>query len=125
MESAVSARADARDESLSIPDDIRFDVDMRDRQHCRVCGRYLGERRALHHVMYGGDEVGMGGRRRHDPDLIVTVCWQPGDGDCHQLVHSNKAYYQDLLLEVLRRPGVTLFQLERWRARRRIKDGGF
>lgn len=114
----MSERADAKEESLSIPKDVRAAVDERDQQKCRVCGKYLGERRALHHVIYGGDAVGMGGRRKHDVEAIATVCWLPGDGDCHLLVHSRKAYFQDLLLEVLKGGNTTVYQLERWRRRR-------
>lgn len=113
----MSDKADAREESLSIPADVRAAVDERDQLKCRVCGKYLGERRALHHVVYGGDAVGMGGRRKHVVAEIATVCWLPGDGDCHQLVHSRKGYYQGLLLSALRRRGITVYQLERWRKR--------
>ena len=70
-------------ESLSIPTDVRAVVDERDQHFCRVCGEYLGpDRRALHHIVYGGDDVGMGGRRVHNPDQIITVGWLPGQ-DCH------------------------------------------
>lgn len=109
---------DAAAESLSIPASIRAAVDTRDGMHCRVCGRYLGERRCLHHIRYGGDAVGMGGRRKHLAAEIVTLCWLPGDGDCHQLVHSNKGLWQPILLEAVRRPGVTGLQIKRWAAQR-------
>lgn len=111
-------RADAKEESLAIPASVRAIVDQRDGTHCRVCGKFLGERRALHHVIYGGDARGMGGRRVHDPAEIVTVCWLPGDGDCHQLVHSRKRLWQPLLLEVAKRSGITALQLRRWQLRR-------
>lgn len=106
--------ADTAAESLAIPPSIRAQVDARDGLHCRVCGRFLGERRALHHIKYGGDERGVGGRRKHVVAEIVTVCWQPGDGDCHELVHGNKALWQPLLLAVVQRPGLTALQLRRW-----------
>lgn len=111
----------ARRETLAIPQGIRDAIDARDQGHCRVCGKYLGDRRAHHHVVYGGDDRGMGGRRVHDVDEIVTVCWQPGDPlpgarPCHELVHGNKRLWQPLLLEVARRPGVTAIQLLRWRS---------
>lgn len=112
------SRADAKAESLSIPANVRAAVDTRDGMHCRVCGRFLGDRRALHHIEFGGGSgPGMGGRRKHDMATIATVCWLPGDGDCHALVHSRKTYFQDLLREVLTRPGLTVLQLERWRRR--------
>lgn len=108
-------------ETTEIPDAVRHAVDERDGQHCRVCGKYLGERRALHHVRYGGDDVGMGGRRKHVVDEIVTVCWLPGDPragmrPCHDLVHSDKRRWQPVLLEVARQRGVTALQVARWRA---------
>lgn len=116
-ETALVARADATEESLSIPVSVRQAVDLRDAMHCRVCGKYLGDRRALHHVIYGGDARGMGGRRVHNTAEIVTVCWLPGDGDCHQLVHSAKHVWQPLLLQVAQRPGITALQLQRWQRR--------
>jgi hypothetical protein len=113
----------ARRETLAIPQDVRDAVDERDRLHCRVCGKWLGDRRALHHVIYGGDARGMGGRRVHNVDEIVTVCWLPGDPKpgvqpCHERVHSNKHLWQPLLLEVARRRGITALQLRRWRVTR-------
>lgn len=116
-------RADAKEESLSIPQRIREAVDARDGESCRMCGRYLGERRALHHVIFGGDERGMGGRRQHRVEEIITLCWLPGDGDCHNKAHSDKHHWQDLLLELCRRPGVTAYQLERW-SRNRLRRLG-
>lgn len=124
------SRPDAREESLAIPLNVRQAVDERDEGHCRVCGKFLGERRALHHIVYGGDARGMGGRRVHDPAEIVTVCWLPGDPapgmrPCHDLVHSNKRIWQPLLLSVAARKGVTAVQLQRWRERnnRRRSNG--
>ena len=108
------ARPDARDESLAIPDDVRKIVDDRDGQCCRVCGKYLGERRALHHIVYGGDARGMGGRRVHDPTEIATVCWLPGDNGCHERVHSAKRIWMPLLLITVQRRSITALQLQRW-----------
>lgn len=112
------SKPDAEGESLSIPASVRKIVDDRDQLTCRVCGKHLGDRRALHHIIYGGDDRGMGGRRIHNPDEIVTVCWLPGDGDCHQMVHSAKRIWQPILLEVARRRGVTALQIKRWQAMR-------
>jgi hypothetical protein len=117
-------KADAKEESLSIPTSVRDAVDERDKGHCRMCGRFLGERRAHHHVIYGGDDRGMGGRRRHVVDEIVTICWLPWDGGCHDRAHSDKHRWQGLLLEAARRPGVTAFQLERWRRARLRRNPG-
>ena len=105
---------DAKEESLAIPANVRSAVDERDGLSCRVCGKYLGDRRALHHVIYGGDARGMGGRRVHNVDEIATVCWLPGDNGCHELVHSNKRIWQPLLLAVLKRRSLTALQLKRW-----------
>lgn len=105
-------------ETLAIPDAVRGIVDERDGRHCRVCGKYLGDQRALHHIMFGGDVIGMGGRRRHDPAEIVTVCWMWG-GNCHDRVHADKHRYQGVLLEIARgeHPGRTALQLLRWSQR--------
>lgn len=115
-------RPDAKEESLAIPADVRRAVDARDNATCRVCGKFLGDRRALHHVIYGGDDRGMGGRRVHSPAEIVTVCWLPGDGDCHQMVHSAKRTWQPLLLEVAQRSGITALQLKRWHRRQERRN---
>lgn len=109
-----SSRGRARKETLAIPQAVRDAVDARDGHYCRVCGKYVGEERALHHIEFGGSERGMGGRRVHDVDGIVTVCWMWG-GNCHDRVHAQKAPYQLALREVVKRPGVTALQLLRWR----------
>lgn len=106
-------RVRARSETLTIPQDIRDAVDARDGYHCRVCGRYLGDQRALHHIVYGGDARGIGGRRVHNADEIITVCWMWAN-NCHDRVHADKHRWQSLLLEVARRPGITAMQLDRW-----------
>lgn len=112
-----SHRGRASRETLAIPAAVRDAVDERDGQHCRVCGKYVGDERALHHIEYGGDARGMGGRRVHDVDGIVTVCWMWA-GNCHDRVHSDKLLYQPLLREVVKRPGITALQILRWRAAR-------
>lgn len=110
-------RERATGETLAIPQAIRDQVDDRDKRFCRVCGRYQGDARALHHILYGGDLVGMGGRRVHEVDALVTVCWSFGGG-CHELVHGNKKLWQPLLLTVVQQPGTTALQLRRWQVRR-------
>lgn len=110
-------KADGRAETLEIPDNIRAAVDERDKGYCRFCGRLLLQRRALHHIRYGGSAGGMGGKRRHEVGNLVSLCYLPGDGDCHLRVHSNKVKWQPLLVELLggRYPNhVTVLQLERW-----------
>jgi hypothetical protein len=95
-----------------IPFDVRKSVDERDGRFCRCCGTYAGTARELHHVVYGGSVRGMGGRRVHNVDEIVTLC-----GLCHHTrVHAQKKRWDDLLLEVIREwPGFTAMQVERWR----------
>jgi hypothetical protein len=115
----------AKRETLAIPQAVRDAVDERDQLHCRVCGKWLGDRRALHHIVYGGDDRGMGGRRVHNVEEIVTVCWLPGDPrsgmqSCHDRVHSDKRLWQPLLLAVAQRSGVTALQLRRWIAARQL-----
>jgi hypothetical protein len=106
------------DETLQIPQRVRDAVDERDQRYCRVCGRYCGDGRALHHVLYGGDAVGMGGRRLHVVEHIITVGWL-FEHDCHSIVHGDKRLWQPLALEVAQRPGVTMLQLHRWARRQR------
>lgn len=100
------------DETLAIPERMRAEVDARDLGYCRFCGRYAGPQRALHHIEYGG----MGQRRRHAVDNLMTVGWL-FDHDCHTVIHSNKRLWMPLCLEVVKRPGVTVLQLYRWTQR--------
>ena len=105
--------AASRAETLAIPAAIRTGVHERDQGYCRVCGRHLGAQAGLHHILYGGDLRGMGGKRVHEIDEIVTVCWMWG-GNCHDRVHADKGLWQPLLLQVVTRPGLTALQLRRW-----------
>lgn len=107
----------ARRETLAIPTALRLQVDERDQQNCRVCGRYQGDARALHHIHFGGSRQGMGGRREHDLNNLITVCWMWA-GNCHDLVHARKGLWLPLLEQLTVTPGVTGFQLRRWQARR-------
>ena len=96
-----------------MPADVRAQVLERDHHCCRVCGRYV-DRPAVHHTNFGGDARGMGGRRVHDPNFLITVGWLPGH-DCHLgLLHADKRRFQELSWEVVRHPGVSILQLERW-----------
>jgi hypothetical protein len=107
------------DETLAIPQKLRIAVDARDRGFCRMCGKYLGERRAIHHIVYGGDKQGMGGRRQHHLDILVSLCWLPYDNDCHARAHGNKAVWERVLLMTVKTEGVTALQLIRWMKRRK------
>jgi 5-methylcytosine-specific restriction endonuclease McrA len=102
-------------ETKAIPEALRRAVDDRDGGFCRMCGKYVGERRAIHHIFYGGDAQGMGGRRLHTLDNLISLCWLPFDNDCHQKAHSKKHIWQPLLAEVVIRSGnATALQLARW-----------
>ena len=106
-------------ETLEIPRDIRAAVDERDGGICRICGEFLGlDRRAQHHIMFG---FGVGARRVHSVENIITVGWLPGNFDCHSRAHSNKKLFQEILVELAsgKHKGVTALQLLRWRERKR------
>jgi hypothetical protein len=118
MDPLEQGRTGASRETLAIPVDLRAEVDERDQQHCRVCGKWLGAERALHHIRYGGARQGMGGRREHHLDNLITVCWMWG-GNCHDLVHSSKSLWLPLLEHTITVPGVTAMQLRRWHQRTR------
>ena len=78
---------------------------------CRLCGQTKGL--VHHHIRYGGDEAGMGGRRFHHVDNVITL----GDyfeHDCHRVVHGNKGLWVPLLVAATRVPGVTALQIRRW-----------
>lgn len=107
-------KGDGHAETVGIPARLRAEVDQRDQGHCRMCGRHLGPRRAIHHIYYGGDVQGMGGRRHHVLDNLVSLCWQPGDSGCHDRAHSAKTLWQPLLAAAITSPtNVTAFQLYR------------
>lgn len=113
--------ADGKKETLEIPERIRQEVWERDGGHCRFCGRTDGVI-VLHHCLFGGDYVGMGGRRKHDPRAIITV-GGAFQHDCHSVIHSRKSLWLPLSLQVIEHPGVTMLQLNRWRRRpRRTSD---
>lgn len=99
-------------EARSIPTSVREEVVERDGYACRLCGR--GNNLILHHVHYGGDAVGMGGRRFHHPDNIVTL-GGAFDHQCHQIVHGRKPLWVPILEAVIVQPGVTGLQIKRWR----------
>ena len=111
-------RSRAGRETLAISASLRAEVDERDGTHCRVCGKWLGEARAVHHIRFGGSRQGLGGRRDHTLSNLITVCWMWG-GNCHDLVHANKNLWVPLLEQTITVPGVTAMQLRRWQARRR------
>ncbi len=97
-----------------IPAAVRKLIDERDKFFCRVCGIFCGKhRRAIHHCEFGGDARGMGGRRVHDPDKMLSVCWLPGDNNCHQRLHADKERWQVFALVAAVTPGVTVLALER------------
>lgn len=98
---------------LSIPRAMRAEVDDRDGLRCRVCGQWAGDARQQHHIHYGGDYVGMGGRRLHAVDNIITL-----DMEHHDMVHRNKGLWVPVLEELVHRPATTGFALRR-RAMRR------
>lgn len=113
------AKADAEGETLAIPKALREAVDHRDAGFCRMCGKFLGQRRAIHHIFFGGDLQGMGGRRLHELHNLVSLCWLPYDNDCHQRAHSSKGLWQPFLAAVTTHPTkITAVQLKRWHARR-------
>lgn len=94
-----------------IPLAARKAVDERDQKFCRVCGKYLGDRRAIHHIRFG---FGTGARRVHELDNMLTVCWLPGDNGCHERLHSDKQKWMPFAIQAATTTGVTVLQLERW-----------
>lgn len=111
------------EETLAIPQRLRDEVDHRDAGFCRMCGKFLGLRRAIHHIWFGGDLQGMGGRRKHDINNLVSLCYLPGDNNCHQRAHSRKSHWQDLLTRTITQPTrVTAIQLQRWDARNQNRN---
>lgn len=92
---------------LEIPPAVREQVEDRDQGTCRMCGSWTGEQGALHHVKYRSE----GGL--HVVENLVTVHWMYWPR-CHERAHSNKGLWQPILLEVVKHPGISAFQLRRW-----------
>ena len=119
---SVNPQTRGERETVEIPKAMREAVDERDGGFCRMCGKFLGDRRAIHHIHFGGDLQGMGGRRNHTLDNLVSLCWLPGDMGCHERAHANKGYWQPLLAHVVTEHSkVTAFQLARWERRKQGK----
>lgn len=102
----------SREQMLAIPADVRLEVDERDGGVCRLCGRADGVL-CQHHIEFGGDYVGMGGRRLHEVSNIITLGGSPWH-DCHARVHRHKNLWLPYLLLAVETPGVTVLQLKRW-----------
>lgn len=87
-----------------IPLGVRRIVYARDSYKCRWCGR-MNVGIDLHHVIYRS------GGGTHVPENLISLCREH-----HNLAHSSKTDYQQLLLDVLgMEPNVTVMQLMRWR----------
>lgn len=96
-----------------IPAGLRAAVEARDHGYCRMCGCFLNHYGQVHHLLFGGDRIGIGGARVHELDGLVSLC-----RDCHGRAHKDKARWQSLLQTVVATDGVTAIQLARWRKRR-------
>lgn len=110
-------REQAFSEALAIPASVRAVLDERDARFCRMCGRFCGAAREHHHIVFGGSARGMGGRRVHDPDEMVSLCQA-----CHGRAHGEKGTWAPLLLRVAQLPGVTAAALRRQDQRRRANE---
>ncbi len=116
-------RDKSRKETLEIPAALRAEAEERDHGTCRVCGEYLGDRRALHHIDFGG---GFGVRRRHELGNVITIGWLPGNRDCHSNVHRHKQRFMQVLKELAagQHGGATALQVLRWQAAARAREQG-
>lgn len=90
--------------SNDVPMEVRVEVYLRDKARCRYCGTPASQ---VHHILYrsqGGD---------HTEENLIVLCQEH-----HDLMHSNKKYWQPILLDVIRRlyegQSVTVPQVERW-----------
>lgn len=98
------------DDSLEIPASARKAIYERDGGICRMCGIFCGPGwYDVHHIIFGGDQRGVGGRRIHNVDEMVSLC-----RTCHSKAHARKLHWQPMLSLVVKRPGITAFQLARW-----------
>lgn len=93
-----------------VPESVRIECYARDAHRCRVCGITNGMYN-LHHILYRSQ----GGP--HTKENLITLCRR-----CHDLVHSNKSFWQPLLQELVGfdKP-VTGFQYIRWQKAAGIK----
>ncbi len=94
-----------------IPDKVRKAIHVRDNYFCRMCGANCELSGVeIHHIVFGGDRIGIGGARIHDLDLMVSLCLK-----CHQRAHRQKSRWQEALAFVVCRPGLTAAQVIRWK----------
>lgn len=68
--------------------DIYSEVYERDRGQCRLCG---GKDIQLHHIVYRSEDK----KLINEPSNCIMLC-----AKCHELVHSNKHYWQPKLKEI-------------------------
>lgn len=99
-------------DALQIPTAVRKQIDERDQMHCRLCGIY-DQYREVHHLIFGGAVRGMGGRRVHNPEEMVSLCKR-----CHMRAHSEKSVWVKWLLLAIEQSGTTALQHRRWAASR-------
>jgi hypothetical protein len=100
---------DSKWETGQVHPDLRAEVLARDGGVCRFCGA-AAENPALHHIRYrseGGLNV---------VENLITIHWMY-EPRCHERMHSNKGRFQPIALQVVKTPGVTMLQLERWQKR--------
>jgi hypothetical protein len=87
-----------------VPVEVRAEVYLRDKARCRFCGTPAA---TVHHVLYRSQ----GGT--HVEENLIVLCQEH-----HDLMHSNKKYWQPILLDLMRRlyegQSCTVPQVERW-----------
>ena len=70
--------------------DIYNKVFERDKGQCRLCG---SNQIQLHHIIYRSEDKS----KINDIDNCIMLCFK-----CHELVHSNKHYWQPKLKEIVK-----------------------
>lgn len=66
------------------------EVYKRDKGQCRLCG---SNNIQLHHIIYRSEDKS----KINDIDNCIMLCFK-----CHELVHSNKSYWQPKLKEIVK-----------------------
>lgn len=75
---------------IIVTPDTYLNVTMRDNFTCQICGARANVQ--LHHIIYKSEDR----NKINEPNNLICLCYK-----CHELVHSNKKYWQPKLLEFM------------------------
>lgn len=77
---------------IVVTPDTYLDVTMRDNFTCQLCGTKSNIQ--LHHIIYRSEDR----NKINDVDNLICLCVK-----CHRLVHTNKKYWQPILINLIKK----------------------